>query len=49
MKMTTYQEKYVEEKTNEEYEAAHTNHFGTTAVEEDSLEAALNDFFSSQK
>jgi len=47
--MTTYQETQKEEKTYEEYEAAHTNHFGKTAIEEDSLEAALNDFFSSQK
>lgn len=47
--MTTYQKQAVEEKTNEEYEGQHTNHFGSTHVEEDSLEEALNNFFSTAK
>jgi len=44
--MTTYQDQHVTEKTNEEYEGQHTNYFGTSHVDEDSLEEALNDFFS---
>lgn len=44
--MTTYQKQTTEDKTNEEFEGQHTNHFGTSHLEEDSLEEALNDFFS---
>jgi hypothetical protein len=43
--MTTYQMTAMQEKTMEEAQASQTNYFGTTHLEEDSLEAALNDFF----
>lgn len=43
--MTTYQKNMKEEKTVEEYEAAHTNYFGTTHLDDDSLEKALTEFF----
>lgn len=47
--MTTYQKNMTEEKTMEEYEAAHTNYFGNSHLDEDSLEEALNDFFQHQE
>ncbi len=43
--MTTYQKQHVEEKTMEEYEAAHTNYFGNQHEDENSLETALHQHF----
>lgn len=46
--MTKFEKQHVEEKTNEEYEGQHTNYFGTSHADEDSLEDALNSFFAGQ-
>lgn len=43
--MKTYQMNAMEDKTMEEAQASQTNYFGTTHVDEDSLEHALNEFF----
>lgn len=43
--MTDYQKEMIEEKTLEEYEAAHTNYFGGQHQEEDSLEKSLQEHF----
>lgn len=43
--MTAYEKEHVQDKTNEEFEAGHTNYFGSTYKEEDSLDQVLTNHF----
>lgn len=43
--MTAYQKDNVQERTVEEYEAAHTNYFGCQQEDDDTLEKALHEHF----
>lgn len=43
--MTAYEKQHVQDKTDEEFQAGHTNYFGSTYADENSLDSVLSEHF----